>query len=328
MPRRSLILAAVALLPMLAGGCARIEDAAFNAGLEAERLRSGAEARTLQLDWGRLDYLERPGDGPTLLLVHGFGAEKDLWLAFVRELPEDYRVIIPDLPGHGEASMPPEEVRLTDAWYAAQLGEVVSRLQLPAHHVVGNSLGGLIALRHVLAQPDQVLSLALLAPAGMISPQPSAMELLLTGDENPLIVEDGNDFDRLLGLIYHDQPLVPWPARPALIRRLSDRSAFLARLWHDLWNYSSPIDEDLHEIRAPTLILWGRQDRVLDVSAAELFQQRIADARLVVFDAVGHSPMSEEPERTALVWLEFVADIDSQTNDMPTNDASMAHPPD
>lgn len=305
----------LAALAVLASACARLEDGAFDAALEAERLRSGVELQVLELPSGPTEVLVRDGEGPAVVLVHGFNAEKDIWLAFVRELPDHWRVVVPDLPGHGGTAAPPADTALTGDWLARRLAEVVETLELDRHHLAGNSLGGLVAARYALAHPGRVQSLGLFNPAGVVSPERSDMERMVLAGDNPLIVRSGRDFDRLLDLVYVEQPVVPWPGRPALVRRMAARAPFLERLWDALWVEREDMRPLLGELRVPALVLWGREDRVLHVSAADVWASGICGARLEVLDGIGHSPMSEDPARSARLWLEFADDAEHATGD-------------
>ncbi len=300
------LLAALVLL----AACARVEDAALDAGIEADRARSGVDVHTVAAGDYDVHYLERAGDGPTLVLVHGFGAEKDIWLALIRELPESWRIVVPDLPGHGATATPPDDQPLSVAWYAQQLHAFITALDLQQPHVVGSSMGGLIAIRHALEYPDPVSRLGLLSPAGVQPAESSDLELMLDSGDNALIVRDRADFERLLALVYHEPPAVPWPARPALIRRMSNRGPFLERLWNELYERGEFVEDELEGLAAPALVIWGARDRVIDVSGADVFARLVPEVEVQVLDNVGHSPMTEAPARTARLIAAFITDPD------------------
>ncbi|HPE45547.1 MAG TPA: alpha/beta fold hydrolase, partial [Deltaproteobacteria bacterium] len=90
-------------LAVLAGGCASVQDSAYDAAISTERMISGLHEASITVQGRKTAYLERPGNGETIVLLHGFGADKDNWVRFVRHLPEEYRVIAFDLPGHGDS---------------------------------------------------------------------------------------------------------------------------------------------------------------------------------------------------------------------------------
>ena len=94
-----------ALSVFLFAGCSSVRKSIFNLGLSIERCRSDLDYRTLSVDGQRYAYLEREGDGDTIILLHGFAANKDSWIRFVRYLPLSYRVIVLDMPGHGDSRL-------------------------------------------------------------------------------------------------------------------------------------------------------------------------------------------------------------------------------
>ena len=97
--RRSLVVALAALMAL--GGCSGFKQSLFNQGLSFERWKSSLTEKTVKVDELNVSYLEREGSGETIVLLHGFSADKDNWIRFVRYLPKEYRVIAIDLPGHG-----------------------------------------------------------------------------------------------------------------------------------------------------------------------------------------------------------------------------------
>ena len=91
------------LFIVLFAGCTSVQTSIFEFGLSIERCRSDLDYKTITLNGERYAYLERQGEGETIVLLHGFAANKDSWIRFVRHLPAPYRVVVLDMPGHGDS---------------------------------------------------------------------------------------------------------------------------------------------------------------------------------------------------------------------------------
>ena len=276
--------------------------------LTLERQRAGLELRTAVVDGETWHFLEGGSpDAPVLLLLHGFGGDKDNWTRFARTLVEDYRVIAPDLPGFGDSA------RHADWDYSLsaqrdRLAGFVTALKLSPMHIGGNSMGGHIAALYTHAHPEQVRSLLLLNNGGIDAPNPSELMLALGRGENPLILDSPDDFDRLLAFAAHKPPFVPWPAKGVLAEIAYGHADFNRYIFLALMDERYvPLEPLLGDIRQPVLIIWGEFDRVLDVSSVEVMQPLLPQAEVIVMQDTGHLPMLERPAATAAHVLEFLA---------------------
>ncbi|UTW49347.1 alpha/beta fold hydrolase [Bacterioplanoides sp. SCSIO 12839] len=300
-------------------GCASTQDSLFNFGLKAERSMSDLTLKTLSVadhDWVYLDSETK--QKPVVLLLHGFAVDKDNWLRFAR-LFDDYRVIAPDLPGHGETSFNPGYT-YDFAQQAVWLNEFVEALSLNNLHIVGNSMGGGIALMYSYARPDRVRSITLVDAAGVLPPNKSEFQTIIdNGGKNPLIVNSKEDFIHLSEFAMEQQPFLPWPATNVLSRRAQLRNDINHKIFADIQavaeeaKHSDDNLKMLQQIKEPVLIVWGEEDRVLDVSSVEVFEQYLPDSRSVIFPEVGHAPMLEIPQESAEVVLEFIGEVESRS---------------
>lgn len=249
-------------------------------------------------------YQGGPPKAPTLLMLHGYSADKTVWLRFAQHLVADYRVIIPDLAGHGETGfrrrgsydIPSQAQRLTQLLDACAVEKV---------HVIGNSMGGYLAAWLAATYPERVASLALIDPAGVASPLPSDMERLLAQGNNPFLIHSRADFDQFYAMTMASPPWVPGVILAALAERYQRRRDELAEIFQD-FHGSDPLEPRLAEIQAPTLLLWGREDRLIHVSSAQVWAEGIARIRVELWDGIGHMPMVERPARTAQLYREFL----------------------
>ncbi|TWC12265.1 MULTISPECIES: alpha/beta fold hydrolase [unclassified Pseudomonas] len=239
-----------------------------------------------------------------ILMLHGYSADKNLWLRFARPFVRDYRVLIPDLPGHGETGfkagggydIPTQARRIIELLDACGLDKV---------HVIGNSMGGYLAAWLAATSPERVLTLTLLNPAGVTSPQPSDMDRQVAAGRNPSLMRSRNDFPPFYAMTMDSPPWVPKVVLAAVADKYVKCREELAEIYTD-FNASPPMEPRLSDIRAPSLLLWGRQDRMIDVSCVPVWSKGIADLRVEIWDGLGHLPPLEKPERTAALYRGFL----------------------
>ena len=297
--------------------------------LEAEyaRLRwlAGASERAVRVGGHRIVYLQA-GRGRTIVLLHGFTGSKENWLPLMRVLSRNYRVIAPDLPGWGDST----RLRSADYGPVAQSGRVRAFLQAvqgaqaaasggggahlaalapyrPPTLVVGHSMGGqilgLLAARH----PDTVGRIVLMDAAGV----PFALNAFgrdVIAGKNPFEVTSRAELDRYLRTVFHDPPWVPWPADRALVRMRARQAGFEQQVLDRIGRGPEALllGQRLGRVRAPTLLLWCRDDRVIDASAMDAFRVGIRNTRSVLLEDCGHMPMMQQPEATAAALDAFV----------------------
>lgn len=282
-------------------------EAATALGLKLERRISGLTLKHAQVDGFDIPYLEG-GEGEVLLLIHGFGGDKDNFTRIARFLTPHYRVIIPDLPGFGDAS------RIEKASYmmsdqVARMHGLVTQLGITRMHMGGNSMGGFISAQFAAPYGHMVESLWLLDPAGTAASHSSAMlqNYEKTG-KNPLLVARVEDFNETIRATTFKTPFVPGFARIALGRRAVADFPLHTRIMRELSD--SPLLENTFKPMAtPALIVWGREDEILSPSGAEAFRQLFPNSQLIIMDGIGHLPMAEAPKQTAQDYLRYRATL-------------------
>src|SRR5471030_326875 len=206
--RLALVAFALAVSALLAG-CESAGPKLKNSAYAMERSHAGVVRKEIALpDGTHIAYLEG-GTGAPLVLVHGFGADKDNFTRISRWLVPHYRVIAPDLVGFGESSHLPD----ADYHYAAQaarLYEFVQALGLARVDIGGNSMGGAIAMSYAAQHPKEVGSLWLIDAAGIPEAPPSELaRIIQSGGPNPLMVETREDYPRMLAFALVDKPWIP-----------------------------------------------------------------------------------------------------------------------
>ena len=262
-----------------------------------ERGRAGLRTQQIEVEGLSITYTEG-GSGPTLLLVHGFNADKDNWTRMAAALTDDYRVVALDLPGFGESTRDPA-LRHDIVSQTERLKAFHDALELGVVHLAGNSMGGEISAVYATRYPEDVGSLTLINAAGVTSPEPSEMATRLAAGDNPLIANNAEEYTELLAFVFVEPPWIPGVVVEHFASVAIDNRPFTEQVWRDLRASPSNIEASLGDIQAPTLILWGDTDRVLHVSGAAVYDAGIPSSEVVIMERMGHIPMVERPEETA-----------------------------
>ncbi|MDK2777673.1 MAG: alpha/beta hydrolase [Pseudomonadota bacterium] len=298
---------------LLLTGCSSAQqDMLYQKTIAMGRQLADTEVRTMNAGDVDMRYLERPGDGPAVLLVHGFSANKDTWLKFVKEFPAPYHLIIPDLAGHGETPAP-ESGDYNLVRQAERLHSLMNNIGISQFHIAGNSMGGAISAIYATRYPQQVQSLILIDAAGVDAPHKSEYMQALDEGRNPLIASDENSFETRWDMIMSQPPLLPWPLRPAVVRETIAREQINRDIFADMLATreelaAADFEQQLTaRVTMPVLIVWGKEDRVLDVSAAAVFKEKLPQADVKIYPGIGHVPMIEIPEKTASLISTFIA---------------------
>lgn len=281
----------------------------FDAVKNLLRRRAALSRRTVRvgdIEWPYLDGGKATGE--PVVLVHGFGGDKDNWTLYAPYLTPHHRVICPDLPGFGESDRSVDRDYCVEA-QARRLCEFLDALGIDRCHLAGNSMGGFIALRFALDFPGRLASLALLDNAGVAGANTSELQRAIERRENPLELKTMADVERLLAFVYRKPPFMPRQFKRVLLDDALANERVLEKVF---WTLASEgiagvLNARLGDVRAPTLIVWGRHDQLIDVSVVDELRRGIANSVAVIFEHVGHVPMLEAPQETAAHHLALLA---------------------
>ena len=298
-----------ALVLLFAGSAALLylSPAALLTTLQlVERQRAGLSLKQISVSDLNIHYYEGgPSSAQTILMVHGFAANKDNWLRFARYLSQDYRVIALDLPGFGASDKPAGSYDV--GTQTERLASVIDALGIEQLHLIGNSMGGHISALYAARYPHRTLSLALLDNAGIASPHPSElMQRLQRGEPNPLVVKSPEDFQRLLDFIFVQPPYLTESLKRYFAEQAIANSAHYDQVFVHLIERYIPLEPELPKIQAPTLIIWGAEDRALHVSSIEVMQPLLRKPSVTIMADTGHAPMIERPQETAEHYRAFL----------------------
>ena len=273
--------------------------------VQAERWTAGLEHKELDIPGFHLHYLDSGGTGTPLVLVHGFGADKDNWTRLARHLRKHYRVIALDLPGYGQSDAPTTE-RYTIGDQVERLHAFVQAIGLSRAHFGGNSMGGNIVATYAARYPNQVASLWLVAASGVsAAPQSELRKLIADTGQNPLAPSDAVQYRSMLQWVMARPPYLPNAVVDVLAARAVAAQPLRAKQFADLVEEANALEPLIRSLPIPTHVLWGAQDRVLHVGAVRVLSAVLPHATHSILPGIGHLPMVEAPEQSANDYLAF-----------------------
>jgi len=272
---------------------------------DKERKAAGLTEKNLRIAEFDIAYLEGGQETP-IVMVHGFAANKDNWTRFCRFVTPSYHAVALDLPGFGNSAFV-ENVSYGIVDQAKRLDQFVNAAGLKKFHIVGNSMGGHISARYAIMFPEKVMTLGLFDSGGVKSPAPSEMAMKLSkGEPNPLIAKSADEFDRMLKFVFVKPPEIPWIIKNYLVKEAMSHSASNSKISKQMSSELGALESDLPKIKTRTLVLWGANDRVSDVSAVQVFEKGLPNCSTVIMKDCGHLPMIERPEEAAGHYLTFL----------------------
>lgn len=252
----------------------------------------------------QLHWFEQ-GEGPALLLLHGFTESHRCWLSAIDDLSKHFRVLAPDLPGSGGSSLLSDGT--ADLGATAQLlWDWLSDLQIDKCVVVGHSMGGYVALEMLAAAPDRLLGIGLFHS----HPMGDDAGKKLNRDRTIELIEKRGSKDFLHGFIPNLFAPAQRDALAATIDLLEAQAAeqsvaaYVAQT-QAMRDREARIDL-LQAHRLPKLVVLGRHDPILPVSTGLAFAVQLNNCQLEVLEAAGHMGMYESPAQTAEIFAEFM----------------------
>lgn len=247
------------------------------------------QEKTVNVFGAKIRYLEA-GDQtkPTVILLHGLGAQAESWAANIAPLSANYRVIAPDQIGFGKSDKPFLKYRV--GTYADFLDKFMAELKIEKAHLVGNSLGGWVAAFTAIKYPNRVEKIVLADAAGLMPPTIEFERIYQLNNSTR------DEIRANLKLIFanpafHNEALVD----QFMTQRIAANDGYtINALIESIKRKEDFIDDRLSEIKKPTLVIWGKQDGLLPLADGEKFNKGIAGSELTVFENCGHVPQFEK----------------------------------
>jgi pimeloyl-ACP methyl ester carboxylesterase len=289
-----------------------------------ETYADGDDSTWMAIDWPAMthrarvrgtevNYVDTGGDKPPLLFIHGLGACWQCWVLNLAHFMQTHRCIAMDLPGFGESPMPEREISISG--YARTVDALCESLGLESVAVIGNSMGGFVGAELAVSFPTRVAKLVLVSAAGLSTEHLRREPLLAAARAFAVLTARtglrGSPVVKRRRLRrYALQAVVRYPERLSVpltteLMQGANAPGFIDA-FDALIGYS--FRDKLERIEVPVLIVWGRDDILVPVADAEMFEHLIGDnAHSVIFDDTGHLSMLERPTRFNQLLAGFLA---------------------
>ena len=253
-------------------------------------------------------------DSTPLLLIHGTSSSLRTWDGVTAQLKNQYRIIRFDLPGFGLTG-PNQNHDSTTRYYNEVIDSLLRALQISRVIIVGNSLGGAIATQYAIYQPAKVRGLVLVDAAGLppakkttgaigfkLAQMPVINQLLTKITPRVLVKKSLEDAYGDIGKVTDSLTAQYFD----MLTREGNRKALVDRMRQG-WQVTD--GNFLTKVEAPTLIVWGSKDRLIPVENAALFQQKIKNSQVHIWDNLGHVPMEEDPVAFSEILRKWRKDV-------------------
>ena len=239
-------------------------------------------------------YVETKGKGDTLLLLHGLFGALSNFRDLVKHFAKAYNVVVPILPIF---EMPIR--KLSVSGLVDHVRDFVTFKKYSKVHVVGNSLGGQIALLYALKNPEKIKTIVLTGSSGLFE---NAMGSTFPkrGDYEFIRVKTASTF--------YDPNVATKELVDDIYDTVNDRNKAIRIVTTAKSAIRHNLAEKLHSITVPTLLVWGKQDNITPPFVGEKFHELIDKSRLILMDKCGHAPMMEKPEEFNNVLNDFLCE--------------------
>ncbi|KAE9034322.1 hypothetical protein PR001_g9781 [Phytophthora rubi] len=276
----------------------------FLSVIDALRFVSGFSAKNAIVDSFNWSYIERlcKDDKCTdvVVFLHGFSSMREAWLHVARGVDKRFSIVIPDLPGHGRTTPSDALTNYSMSTQAERLHQFLEK-EVPANtkiHLVGCSMGGMLAGVYAGLYPDRVKSLTMVCPAGITMPNKShLLKMLEDSGRNLLLAHTPEDIQEMNKVLHFKPVTVPRALAAIIAADRKKQLPVLRKIIGDSLQNPIALEDLLPNIQAKTLILWGKNDRILDVSSVEVLREKLhpdAQGLVVLIDECGHLVQHEK----------------------------------
>jgi pimeloyl-ACP methyl ester carboxylesterase len=255
--------------------------------------------QTVLVHGRKIAYYEA-GKGSTVILIHGLGADSRHWAANIDALAGNFQVIALDMIGYGQSDKP--LMRYTAGNFSDYLHGFMQALKIPKASLVGNSLGGWVALDLAIRHPQMVEKLVLVDSAGLHPTVPLKMP------EGGLKALSPLNTHWFFDLMEANKAWATTDLGPNSFERhvQNGDSYTVASTVAEIITGHDFEDKKLGKVHVPTLIVWGRDDLLIPLPMGEALHQGIAGSQMIVIDGTGHIPMVGKPVEFNQAVIKFL----------------------
>jgi len=262
------------------------------------------ETKSEKMSGGTIVY-DKAGKGPNILLLHGLFAAKEQWQPVLCSLASaGYTAIAPDLPGYGKSDDFPLAVYPLYN-QVALLRQFTDRINVTQLDIAGSSMGGTIATLYANRFPENVRTLAFIgSPLGIVGWSNEVSNLLYRGI-NPFIPMNDDQFDLELRLLFVNPLIVPSSQKKEIISNYITLNRHYVDVWNIVTSYANVLWNESLSL-GPTLIIWGKDDQIFDISGATKLRRQIPGSEVHRLPHAGHLLLIENADEVTSIYLDFL----------------------
>ncbi|MEO9277856.1 MAG: alpha/beta hydrolase [Nitrososphaera sp.] len=250
----------------------------------------------------KIRYLEDGQTDPNLILLHGLGGYAERWLALMPFLNKKYHIFAPDLIGYGQSDKP--SVDYTPELFVKFVFDFMDALGIKKTSMIGTSLGGQIVAECAALQNPIIEKIIMISPAGIMKKSTPALDAYTMAALYPTQESAKTAYHMMVG---PNKP-VSDTSIERFVNNMSRPNAKMVFLSTLLGLKNAPdITEKLGKIKIPTLLIWGKEDKLIPFEYSEKFASSINNCILVPMEGCGHSAYVEEPERLSKIIIDFLS---------------------
>ncbi len=255
------------------------------------------------LDRNNIRYLE-DGDqtAHNLVLLHGLGGYAERWISLIPHLDKKYHVFAPDIIGYGQSDKP--SVDYTLEFFIKFVFDFMEALGIKKTFIIGTSLGGQIAAECAATQSPIIEKIILISPAGIMKKSTPTLDAYTMAALYPNKDSVKNAYQMMVG----PRMQVSEISIERFVTNMSRPNAKMVFLSTLLGLKNSPdIFDKLEKINIPTLVIWGKEDKLIPFEYSQQFVSSIKNCEFMPMDGCGHSPYVEDPEKLSDIIIKFLS---------------------
>jgi len=223
------------------------------------------------------------GDGPPLVFVHGLGAESLNWVSAMLDLRHQFHVYAIDLLGHGDTQKP--DIAYSIGQQSEMLRQFLESQNIKSADLVGVSMGGWVALKLAVEHPEVVNRLVVADAAGLTFQTNITVKNFL-----PATPEE---FATFMAMLTPRQYHAPYPVQRDFLNQVAEHAWITRRIFDSFLTHQDVLDGKLQGIKAPVLVIWGKQEKLIPLSVGEQMKQQLPNSSLLVCMDSGHLAVYE-----------------------------------
>jgi len=280
------------------------------------RIKHGIVKKKIKGSKNTFSYLEYGATtAPTLLLVHGFSSSKESFFGVFKHISRKFHVLAVDLPGHGETPLKDTDIGILHFVECVNEFIKIMDLEEKKFHLVGGSMGGHIAGVYATLYPEKLLSLCMVCPHGINHEHHEKMAAQAVQEQKSMLLpQTKEELRAMFTWLTHKQVNFPDIILSGILQIRLEKNDYYKKLGEVLIqdDNKNVLERNLHKIKTPLLLIWGKNDNVLHPDCVEVIKEKMSEPpkKVALFEDVGHGVFLERPRKFIFTLLDFLNSLE------------------